>query len=118
LPDFHRLPSDPSIRKEWMNFIFNEVPDHVSKNLVLCSLHFTADSFTNKAQFDAEFSERLKLKDDAVPTILDPTVMSHHVSNCFYNVFTIALSVITDLHGIRKKQKHSKMHCPCFSVDR
>ncbi len=29
----------------------------------------------NKAQW---FSERLKLKDDAVPTILDPTVMSQH----------------------------------------
>ncbi len=73
-----------------MNFIFK-----VSKNLVLCSLHFTADSFTNKAQFDMRFSERLKLKDDAVPTILDPTVMSQNTSvrNCFYYVITIALSV-------------------------
>ncbi len=49
----------------------NEVPDRVSKNLVLCSLLFTADSFTNKAQFDAGYSERLKLTDDAVPTVLD-----------------------------------------------
>ncbi len=35
----HCLPSDPNIRKEWMNFIFNEDPDRVSKNLVL---HFTS----------------------------------------------------------------------------
>ncbi len=79
-----------------MNFIFNEVPDHVSKKSVLCSLHFTTDSFTNKAQFDTGFSERLKLKDNAVPTILDP--MSHHriVSTCFHYVITIDLSVITD----------------------
>ncbi len=58
-----------------------------------CSLHFIADSFTNKAQFNAGFSERLKLKDDAVLTILDLTVMSQHtsVSNCFYYVVTIAL---------------------------
>ncbi len=51
-----------------------------------------------QAQFDAGFSERLKLKNDDVPTILDPTVMSQHtsVSNCFYYVITIALSVITD----------------------
>ncbi len=43
------------------------------------------DWFINKAQFDAGFSERLKLKDDAVLIILDPTVMSQHtsVSNCF-----------------------------------
>ncbi len=55
-----------------MNFIFNEDPDCISKNSVICSLHFTSDSFTNKAQFDAGFSERLKLKDDAVPSILEP----------------------------------------------
>ncbi len=63
----HRIPSDPNIRKEWMNFIFNEVSDHVSKNLILCFLNFAMNLFTNKAQFDVGFSERLKLKDDAVP---------------------------------------------------
>ncbi len=74
-----------------MNIIFNEDPDRVSKNLVLCSLH---DSFTNKAQFDAGFSERLKQKDNAMMTISDLTVMWQHtsVSNCYY-VITIALPV-------------------------
>ncbi len=83
--------------KEWINFIFNADPDRVSKNVVLCSLNFTVDSFTNKAQFNAGFSERLKLKDDAVSTILDPTVMSQHtsVSNCFHYVITIAFFIIT-----------------------
>ncbi len=71
-----------------MNFILDVVPDHVNKTLFICSLHFTADSFLNKSQFDAGFSERLKIKNDAVPSILDPTVMSQHtsVSN---NVFTM-----------------------------
>ncbi|XDV22863.1 hypothetical protein PO909_027649 [Leuciscus waleckii] len=89
----HYLPSDTN--KEWINFIFNEVPD-LCKNLVLFfSLNFTADSFTNKAQFNAGFSVRLKLKDDAAPSLLDPTVISHHtVSNCFYYVVTII--IITD----------------------
>ncbi len=62
-----------------MNFfwiIFNEEPDRVSKKSVICSLHFTADSFTNKAQFDMGFSKRLKLKDYVVSTILD--LMWHH----------------------------------------
>ncbi len=59
-----------------MNFIFIFIPDRVSKKLVICSLNFPEDSFINKAQFDAGFSERLKLKDDAVPTILDLTVIS------------------------------------------
>ncbi len=31
----HCLPSDPNVRKEWINFIFNEDPDHVSKSLIL-----------------------------------------------------------------------------------
>ncbi len=76
-------------------FILNEVSDHVSKNLVFCSLHFTVDLFTNKAQFNAGVSERLKQKRRCCGNILDPTVMLHHtsVSNCFYNVVTIALSV-------------------------
>uniref|UniRef100_A0A8C2IBA2 Uncharacterized protein n=1 Tax=Cyprinus carpio TaxID=7962 RepID=A0A8C2IBA2_CYPCA len=39
----HRLPYDPNVGKEWMNFIFNEDPDCFSKNLVLCSLHSTVD---------------------------------------------------------------------------
>ncbi len=66
--------------------------------LLLTSLWMHKRKFTNKAQFDAGFSERLKLKDNAVPTILDPTVMLHHtsVSNCFITWFTNALSVITD----------------------
>ncbi|XP_056315543.1 transcription factor Sp3 isoform X2 [Danio aesculapii] len=82
----HGLPSDPNLRKHWVNFIFNEVPDRLIKSLFVCSLHFTTDSFTNKTQFDAGFSERLKVKDDAVPTILDPKVMqpqrSSHKTSC------------------------------------
>ncbi len=58
------------------------------------------DLFTNKVQFDAEFSERLKLKDDAVLSAdyigFDSNVATHNLSNCFYYVVTIALSVITD----------------------
>ncbi len=58
------LPYDLSIRKQWMNFIFNEDSDRISKDSVLLfTFFFTSDLFTNKAQFDAGFSERLKLKD-------------------------------------------------------
>ncbi len=66
--------------------------------LVLCSLNLQLISFTNKAQFDTGFSKRLKIKDNAVPTILDLTVMLQHtsLSNCFYYMITIALSLLTD----------------------
>ncbi len=62
-----------------MNFIFIEDPYRISKNLVLCSLHFTADLFTKEAQFNSRFSERLKLKNDAVPTIDADSNVAPHV---------------------------------------
>ncbi len=55
--------------------IMKEDPDSASKNLVLCSINFTADSFINKAQFDEGCLKRLKLNDDTVPTIFYLTVM-------------------------------------------
>ncbi len=92
----HRLPSNPNIRKEWMNFIFNEVPDHVSKNFFV---HFILpqNHLLTKHNLTQDFSKRLNLKDTEVPTILDIKIMLHFtgVSNYLYYVVTIALSVIT-----------------------
>ncbi len=70
------------------------MPDHISKKLVLCSL--TTDLFRNKARFN-KILRKLKLKDGAVLTILDLTVMLQRtsVSNCFSYIVTSALSVIT-----------------------
>ncbi len=73
-------------RKQTKNVIFNEVPERVIKNL---------DLFTNKAEFEAVFLERLKLKDDAMPDILDPMVHHTRVSNCFHYMINIALFGIT-----------------------
>ncbi len=59
-----------------MNFIFNKVPDFVSKILVLCSLHFTMDLFTKEAL--NAFFRKIELKDDVVPTIgSDSNVATH-----------------------------------------
>ncbi len=69
-------------RKQTINVLFNEVPERVIKNL---------DLFTNKA----EFLERLKLKDDAMPDILDLMVHDTRVSNCFHYMINIALFGIT-----------------------
>lgn len=95
----HCLPFDPNIRTAWMKFIFNDVPDCVNKTLFVCSLHFTADSFLNKIQFIAGFSETLKIKDDAVPTTLDPAVMLQHTS--MSNIFFYYVSLLLCLLQIR-----------------
>ncbi len=84
-----------ALGKSERTLFFNVDLDRVSKNLVLCSLHFHfSDSITNIAQFNVGFSKRLKLK--TLPTILDPTVMSQHtsMSKCFHYVVTIAFSLL------------------------
>ncbi len=83
----------------------------VSKNLVLCSLTFTTDSCTNKVQFDVGFSERLKLKDDAVPTMLNPTVMSHHLwSLCGHYCFVCYYCLICTEYLCVSNLNHSRIH--------
>ncbi len=71
--------------------------------------------------YDAGFSERLKVKDDSVLslTLLDPTVMSQHisVSKCVFN--TIGLFVLdrlcfytffTQITNIDFRVCHSSVH--------
>ncbi len=91
--------SVPSCEKTVFTLPFFLIPTLEKSGLTLFLMKtHTMSVRTFDAQFDAGFSERWKVKGDAVPTILDPTVMSHYtsVSNCFYYVVTIALSVITD----------------------
>ncbi|XP_065146034.1 uncharacterized protein [Paramisgurnus dabryanus] len=73
----HSLPSEPNIRKEWLKFVYNEVPARVGKSFSVCSLHFSPESFVNKTQVDSGFATRLRLINNAVPTILDPTETAH-----------------------------------------
>jgi len=55
------FPSDPNVRKEWMNYFL---------------MKFQIASVRNNETVDVGISERLKLKDiDAVLIILDLTVM-------------------------------------------
>nr|XP_055038847.1 probable serine/threonine-protein kinase kinX isoform X2 [Misgurnus anguillicaudatus] len=64
------FPTNPDVRQRWMQFIF---PGQKRKCewIYVCSLHFEDNCFTNKAQFDAGFANRLQLIDEAVPTLKD-----------------------------------------------
>ncbi|XP_051983016.1 piggyBac transposable element-derived protein 4-like [Xyrauchen texanus] len=68
----HMVPKNPNIKKEWLKFIFNEVPDRVSPYLFVCLGHFTPDCLANQSQYEAGFAGKHILKSGAVPTILDP----------------------------------------------
>ncbi|XP_067299120.1 uncharacterized protein [Pseudorasbora parva] len=79
----HCVPKNPAIRQRWMEFVFPEKQRRCT-NFYVCALHFDADCFINKAQFDAGFSDRLILKDGAVPTIKVPT-LEPQASTSAYN---------------------------------
>ncbi len=78
-----------------MIFILDEVPAHSVGTW--CFVHFTVGLFTNKAQFDRIFrtiETNRRCCADYIGS--DSHVSNTSVSNCFYYVVTIALSVITD----------------------
>ncbi|XP_051742028.1 gastrula zinc finger protein XlCGF57.1-like [Ctenopharyngodon idella] len=65
------FPKNPALREQWMQFVFPG-QQRSCGSVFVCSRHFGDECFTNKAQFDAGFADRLKLKDGAVPAIKDP----------------------------------------------
>ncbi|XP_050964151.1 uncharacterized protein LOC127164327 [Labeo rohita] len=81
------LPKDPDVKEKWIQFIFSKRPSHFSVNAHVCSVHFTDDCFENKLQYDAGFARTLLLKNQAVPTILDPTTPLTTSPSCSGPVF-------------------------------
>ncbi|KAK7898511.1 hypothetical protein WMY93_019364 [Mugilogobius chulae] len=66
----HRVPATEPLRSEWIHFIFRgNLPFHVGKTLFVCSNHFEVECFCNFRQYSEGFSQRLRLKEGAVPTI-------------------------------------------------
>ncbi|XP_073693963.1 uncharacterized protein [Garra rufa] len=66
---FHSLPTEKSCKQAWLMFIYNRIPKHFNSKLLVCSAHFTMDSFSNLGQYQAGFAQRLMLKKGMVPTI-------------------------------------------------
>lgn len=63
------LPRDAVLRDQWLQFMFNSVPENYNPHVKLCAAHFAKDSFLNLNQFNAGFAQRLFLKDGAVPSL-------------------------------------------------
>ena len=85
----HMLSLDAN-RTAWINFVFNDVSADEGKTLSVCSLHFTKDCFVNKTGF----ADRLRVKNGAVPSILDLTGIVQHTdsgSNMYGPIISVAI---------------------------
>lgn len=102
------FPSDPVLKQQWMQFVFPGQQRNCDW-VYVCSLHFGDDCFTNKAQFDAGFANRLQLRDAAVPTLKDPVQETQPQASTSTHVPT-SLSLIKHM-GCQTE------HIPAVSVE-
>ncbi len=80
-----------------MNNIFNEYPERISKNLVLCSINFTVDSCTNTSTIRRGIFKKIETKRRRCADYIgSDSNVTTQVWVTFQFVITIALSVITD----------------------
>jgi len=63
------LPRVEHVKRQWLEFIFATIPQKYSPNLLLCSRHFTEESFKNLYEFKCGFVSRLFLKEGSVPSV-------------------------------------------------
>jgi len=48
------IPTDAVLRQQWIQFMFDYVPENDDHNLALCAAHFTEDSFQNLHEFNTD----------------------------------------------------------------
>ncbi len=68
----HKFPTDPKLREKWVKQVRRTRAQWTpTKHFVLCSEHFSEDSFEVDSAIAATFgiSNKRRLKPDAVPTI-------------------------------------------------
>ncbi|XP_056312320.1 uncharacterized protein LOC130223502 [Danio aesculapii] len=73
---FFSLPKDEAVKSQWLRFIFGKIPQKYSPNIVLCSRHFSDESYTNLHAYKAGFAGRLSLKDGSIPSLFGPACSS------------------------------------------
>ena len=52
------------------NLFFTTIPPYYNTSLALCSVNFSDNCFQNRGKYEAGFSDRLLLRNDAVPTLM------------------------------------------------
>lgn len=63
----HGIPLDLKLRGHWLRAIGMEENSYLPTMSGVCDKHFTRDCFTNLTEFELGYTERLRLKSEAVP---------------------------------------------------
>nr|XP_055038838.1 uncharacterized protein LOC129426495 isoform X3 [Misgurnus anguillicaudatus] len=110
---FHTLPMERQCQQAWLMFIYNKIPRHFNSKLLVCSAHFTIDSFSNLGQYQAGFAKRLTLKKRAIPTILPSQPLPQSIKDNSLLVISGQLSGINSMtlqtpEGIQAKNESDR----------
>lgn len=68
----HGIPLDLKLRGQWLRAIGMEENSYLPTMSGVCDKHFTRDCFTNLTEFELGYTERLRLKSEAVPNTALP----------------------------------------------
>ena len=90
------VPSSEPLKNQWVDFsLAGNTPTQLPKVLYVCGKHFTDDCFLNLGQYRAGFAERLKIKSQAVPTLLGSATNLGQVSQLTLYYSVALLYVVT-----------------------
>ncbi|XP_052393093.1 Krueppel-like factor 8 isoform X1 [Carassius gibelio] len=107
----HSLPKDPSIRNDWLKFLFTDVPDRFSPTLTICSAHFSTDSFVNLSQFNAGYASKLLLKEGRVPTVFVSTPNPHSCQTSPKKSSAATSEPVEEMPSIQIKPEPEEVEC-------
>ena len=79
---YYSWPKEKKNSAEWCTLVFKsmDIPANMNKKLLVCAQHFSRDDYVNGLQAELlaplGFTEKLKLKPSAIPSLLAKTPMN------------------------------------------
>jgi len=88
-----------NLNLQFIQFMFDFVPENDVRSLALCAAHFKKNSFQNLHQFNAGFNKKLFLKHEAVSTLKPEAavVVPQPVSRLRQIILNVFACIISDV---------------------
>ncbi|XP_055618487.1 uncharacterized protein LOC129763443 [Toxorhynchites rutilus septentrionalis] len=100
---FHRFPTNKLLRRKWFNF-FGYKSSFDTRNIFVCSLHFSPDSFGDTVLPDSQ--QRRRLRTGAIPCIRSSDLPKH--SATVWSVSNVTEKPGEAATGIHSDVSHSQ----------